>query len=285
MAESGISYFPGDDPEMAAASKLARQTFRFFWREASWERRRIIPAYYMMAVKGAFSDPPEVRAENPNGLEVEHMWVSDVNFDGSKITGTLLNNPGSLKSLSEGDPVTLAPKQVSDWMYADDVAYGAFTVQLLRSRMSSAERKQHDAAWGLEFGDHDIIHVVPPEHLGDKPAKPKKFLGLFGKSATKQPQDYKAAALVEHPMSVAMSESLKEQLQQNPSFLTDADEDGFTFLHSLSMAGSYDCVKVLLEAGADVNTLTRNGKTAYALAKILGWGKVMKLLQSAGAQA
>src|SRR5687768_4780665 len=163
-SEQTVFYTPGDDPAMEQASAKARETFRFFWREMAWERRRIIPACDMSAVKAAFADPPEVRARNPGGLEVEHMWISEVDFDGQQIYGTLLNSPDSLQSFQEGDQVEIPMQQLSDWMYVvSGEVCGGFTVDLMRSRMGKAERAQHDQAWGLDFGEVGIVNVVPPE--------------------------------------------------------------------------------------------------------------------------
>jgi uncharacterized protein YegJ (DUF2314 family) len=49
--------FDDSDPEMQRAYESARATFRYFWREVAWERRRIIPALSLAAVKAPFSDP------------------------------------------------------------------------------------------------------------------------------------------------------------------------------------------------------------------------------------
>jgi uncharacterized protein YegJ (DUF2314 family) len=45
--------FLADDggPEMQRAYEQARDTFRYFWREIAWDRRRIVPALEMAAVK------------------------------------------------------------------------------------------------------------------------------------------------------------------------------------------------------------------------------------------
>ena len=84
-SESPIFKSPGEDAEMEQAAAKARQTFRFFWREMAWEQRRIVPGLELAAVKGAFSDPLEIRAENPGGFEVEHMWLLEVDFDGRQL--------------------------------------------------------------------------------------------------------------------------------------------------------------------------------------------------------
>ncbi|MBW3598820.1 MAG: DUF2314 domain-containing protein, partial [Planctomycetes bacterium] len=246
---------------MEQAAAKARQTFRFFWREMAWEQRRIIPGLELAAVKASFSDPPEIRAKNPEGLEVEHMWLLEVDFDGRKVQGTLINSPHSLKSVQEGDRVTITGKQIFDWMYviAGDV-YGGFTVDVLRSRMGTGERKQHDQAWGFDFGEAGIVNLVPPDYVGEASPKRKGFLSRFS-SAKPAPQDYAKVAATEHPMSVNMRESLDQTLSQNPALLHEADDRGYTFLHQLSLAGSWDGVDVCLKHGADPNKAAPNGMT------------------------
>lgn len=280
--EGGAYLTPGDDPEMVQASEKARQTFRYFWREMSWERRRIIPGLELAAVKAAFSDPPEVQAQNPDGLEVEQMWLIDVDFDGRLLKGTLINTPISLKTFNEGDEVSIPGKQITDWMYviAGEV-YGGFTIDLMRSRMSSGERRQHDQAWGFDFGDVGMVDLVPPTYIGEAPRKKGFFAGLFGKKA--EPQDYAAVGANEHPMSANMRSSFEEAIKENPEMLNQRDDrNGFTFLHQLALGGSLDGVDVCLKNGADPREKGNNGLTPYQLAKSLGWKRVMKRLEEVG---
>ena len=281
-SESPIFISPGEDPEMEQAAVKARQTFRFFWREMAWEQRRIVPGLDLAAVKASFSDPPEIRAQNPDGLEVEHMWLLEVDFDGRELQGTLINSPHSLQSFSEGERVTLAGKQVCDWMYViGNHVYGGFTVDLLRSRMEKGERKQHDRAWGFDFGDVGVVNFVPPEYIGEAPAKKKGLLSRFGGSEA-APQDYATVVATEHPMSVNMRESLEQTLIENSNLIHEPDDRGFRFLHQLSLAGSVDGVDVCLKHGADPKKPASNGMTPFALAKVLGWKRVMARLQQAG---
>ncbi|NLS97710.1 MAG: DUF2314 domain-containing protein [Planctomycetaceae bacterium] len=266
--------------EKAAAS--ARQTFRFFWREMSWERRRIVPGLELAAVKASFSDPPAIRAQNPDGLDVEHMWLMEVDFDGRQLQGSLINSPESLRSVKEGDRVAVAGKQICDWIYAiAGNVYGGFTVDLMRSRMGKGERRQHDQAWGFDFGEVGIVNLVPPEYIGEAPAKKKGLLSYFGGSKS-APQDYAAVAATEHPMSVNMRASLDRTLTEKPGFVHDTDDRGFSILHQLALAGSLDGVDVCLKHGADPKKPAQNGMTPLALAKSLGWQKVMARLQQAG---
>jgi uncharacterized protein YegJ (DUF2314 family) len=254
---SKVFMFDNSDPEMQRAYENARANFRYFWREVAWERRRIVPALDLAGVKAPFSDGEQAKGGSDTP-EVEHMWLSEVDFDGQFVSGVLLNSPNWLKTVKEGDPARIRLAEISDWMYViRGEVFGAFTVNLLRSRMGRQERQEHDAAWGLKFGDPNKIRVVPERNKGGGFLK-----NWFGS----QPVDND-----EHPMSEGMAENLKEQLSKNPSLLSSKDDRGWTFLHQEALAGNAGTVRVLLAAGADRNAVTSNGMTPLALAQSLGW--------------
>src|SRR5207245_3145068 len=99
---SRVFLFDNSDPEMQRAYESARATFRYFWREVAWERRRIVPALDLAAVKAPFSDG-ESAQRSKDTPDVEHMWLSEVDFDGRFVSGVLLNAPNWLKTVKEGD--------------------------------------------------------------------------------------------------------------------------------------------------------------------------------------
>src|SRR5688500_14663308 len=109
---SKVFWFKNDAPEMQRAYANARKTFRYFWRELSWERRRIVPALDLACVKAPFSDSDDEDAA------VEQMWLSEIDFDGRTVSGVLLNSPNELESVSEGDSVRILLTDITDWMYA-----------------------------------------------------------------------------------------------------------------------------------------------------------------------
>jgi uncharacterized protein YegJ (DUF2314 family) len=273
---SPVVYADGEDPEMNRAMERARQTFRFFWREMAWERRRIIPGLDVACVKFAFADPPgEPTGGKPS---VEQMWVNEIDFDGLQVSGTLINEPNWLVSVKEGDHVEMPLGRVNDWMYAiEGRVYGAYTVNLLRSRMGRSERAQHDSAWGLDFGDPNQIQLIPESWLGKKPAG---LLGRWFGSGASEPQDPEELAAREHPMALNMTPSLEEHLKQDSSSVSAADDKGLTLLHQLAMAGAAQGVALLLRYGADPNAKTKRGLTAAQLAQTLGWENVLAVLRS-----
>jgi hypothetical protein len=186
------------------------------------------------------------------------MWLGEVDFDGRFVSGVLLNAPNWLKTVKAGDSVRVPLDQITDWMYAifGDV-YGAYTVNLKRSRMNQRERAEHDGAWGLNFGDPHRICAVP---------EPKKPGG---------PSDTDTQ---EHPLSEGAAASLRDQLVKDPSVVRAKDDRGWTLLHHQALAGSAATVTVLLECGADTNAVTDHGMTPLQLARSLGWEKVVALL-------
>ena len=261
---SKVFMFDNSDPEMQRAYENARATFRYFWREATWERRRIVPALDLACVKAPFTDGPQGPRREDGNPQVEHMWLSEVDFDGKAVSGVLLNSPNWLKSVKEGDQARIPLGQISDWMYAiRGEVFGAYTVNLIRSRMERQEMREHDQAWGLNFGDPKKIRLAPE-------AKPEG--GFLKRWFAKKPDSD------EHPASDGMAAKLKEQLAQNPSLLSAKDDKGWTFLHQEAAAGNVATIKVLLEAGADRTLQTNHGMTPLQLAKSLGWDKAAALL-------
>ncbi len=274
MSQSPVTMVDSADPAMQEAYRQARQSFRYFYRELCWERRRIVPGLTLACVKIIFDDPV------PHKQGAELMWCDEVFFDGQKVKAKLLNEPSWLKSFREGQAVSVAPKELADWMYViGERVYGAFSVQVLRARMSRSERKQHDEAWGLDFGDPSQVHIMPPEFLRPKPGFVAKLLGGGLKPLTQEELEAN-----EHPMAVNMSSSLIEAITQNPTMISDTDDDGFTFLHQMAFAGTANGCEILLKHGANPNATAANGMTPLRLAKALGWKKVVEVLTKHGAK-
>lgn len=272
MSENKIFFADAADPEMSKAYKKAQETFKYFWREQSWEYRRIIPALSVSCVKVAFSQ------EDPSSDSpiVEHMWINDINFDGDLIKGYLINKPNKLTNVEVGDYVEIPVNEISDWLFAmpqrakktkglsklfsssseslPPKAYGGFTIQKMRSDMSPAERKAHDNAWQMDFGDFNDIEIVYEQK--------------------EHPEN-----LVEHPMSRNMKEELVKFVSENPDEITGQDINGYSMLHAETIAGNLSSVEVILAAGGDKNLKTKSGKTALDFARQLNWEHIIPVLE------
>jgi len=146
--------------------------------------------------------------------------------------------------------------QISDWLFTSaGKTYGGFTIQALRSGMEEQERKEHDEAWGLDFGDYNDISIVFEQK--------------------KHPEN-----LVEHPMSINMRDKLAAFISEHPEQLSNADDAGYTILHREAVAGNRSSVEVLLQLGADKEVKTGKGDSALVLAKQVGWEQIIPLLEN-----
>ena len=243
-----VFYADGEDEAMLKTFEQARKSFRYFWRELYWERLRIAPALSFACVKVAFSQ------ELNGSTEVEHMWVNDIYFDGERVCGVLVNDPNVLSNVKNGEQVSVPLEQISDWMFAiEGKTYGGFSVQAMRKAMSESERAEHDEAWGLNFGDPDVVLVAYEQQ--------------------EHPQN-----LTEHPMSVNTKKNFEEFLRGYPDEITRTDDEGYTMLHHEAIAGNLTRLELLLAKGADKNAKNIHGKTALDYARALGWDHVAEAL-------
>ncbi len=254
-----LVFLDSASPEMQNAAESAQETFRFYWREMTWERRRIVPGLEVTAVKvgladkgGGFVSKMLGKSTSAKRDEREYMWLGEIDFDGYRVKGTLQNEPNNIKGYRLGQQVDVALAEISDWLYAiGDTAYGGFTVDLIRQTMDADARTAHDAAWGLDFGAAGSVSLTP---FDDDEA--------------------------EHPMSENMGPQLEEALAANPSFATEASPDGSTLLHDMALGGSLASVDILLRHGADPTLTRADGATPLALAKVMNWPQVVRRLEA-----
>jgi uncharacterized protein YegJ (DUF2314 family) len=117
------------DPEMEKAIATAPQTVQQFITALKSPK----PSQTGFSIKKGFVD---------RGM-TEHMWLTDVTFDGTNFHGTLNNDPVDVKNVKMGQAVVVLPKDISDWMYLDDSKLiGGYTVRVLYNRETPAGKKQ-----------------------------------------------------------------------------------------------------------------------------------------------
>jgi uncharacterized protein YegJ (DUF2314 family) len=127
-----------DDPQMNAAIATARETVGTF--TAALRKPR--PGQRSFSVK--------MRVEDRK--HVEHMWLDEVTFDGTRFHGVINNEPDLVKNVKTGDPASVEASQISDWMFVDNgKLVGGYSVRLLRERMSPKERAEFDRSAGFKI--------------------------------------------------------------------------------------------------------------------------------------
>lgn len=239
--ESPVTYHDGDDPEIAEASRRARESFKYFWKEASLDFNRVIPAVEIATVKVPFNDGPK----DPEST-IEHMWLIDLDFDGEVIRGVLMNSPNKLKSVKAGDTVEVKVNEITDWIcVSSGEVYGGYTVQVARKRMGEAERNEFDTAWGLDFPPPGEV-VLPPNPS---------------------------------PFEAVLARKLEADLGRNAKLLSYQDDDGRTLLHRNALYGQSLLVEVLIKAGADPTIKCNRGWTAVDYARAAQWENIVEQLK------
>lgn len=120
-----------DDPQMNAAIETARKSVDTFIAVLKSPK----PGQIEFSVKMEFID----------GEDSEHMWLTPVSFDGKNFQGTVSNDPRDVRTVKLGQKVSVAPDQISDWMYIDNgKLVGGFTSRVLRDKLTPDERAEFD---------------------------------------------------------------------------------------------------------------------------------------------
>ena len=126
-----VIHFQEDDPKMNAAIDKARATVNTFITALNTHKL----GQSGLAIKMMFKD----------GTNIEHMWVGHVSYDGSKFHGTVSNDPENVKTVKMGQKASVAPSEISDWMYIDNKKLvGGYTLRAMRDAMEPAERAELD---------------------------------------------------------------------------------------------------------------------------------------------
>ena len=152
------------------------------------------------------------------------MCINNVDFDGTIITGELVNEPKRLTNIEKGDIVSKKVSDIMDWMiFFIGKTYGRFTIQVVRSKMNDTERRNLDKEWGLDFGDYNEV--------------------LLAYEQKKYPEN-----LIEHPLRKNMADRTRKFLREKPSELKTIDENGLSILHQEAIAGNKTNIEILLKS-------------------------------------
>lgn len=119
---------PENDIEMAEAIKKAQSTVDKFIKNLNnkKENQRLFT----------------VKIKIIENEEVEHIWITDVEYKEGKFSGKINNQPVFIKSLQYGQKIEATKKEISDWMFVEnDKLVGGYTVRLLIRRMPEKQRE------------------------------------------------------------------------------------------------------------------------------------------------
>jgi uncharacterized protein YegJ (DUF2314 family) len=87
----------------------------------------------------------EVKKPFLQGEEMEHLWLSDVRFVGNRFVGRVDNRPKKIQGVKLGQMVSVAPNEISDWLYIDNgKLVGGYTVRVHYSELSPEQKQVFD---------------------------------------------------------------------------------------------------------------------------------------------
>jgi uncharacterized protein YegJ (DUF2314 family) len=82
----------------------------------------------------------QVKAPIKDRDDVEHMWLDEVVFQDGKVTGNLTGTPKLVSNVKEGQKLTIAAEDITDWMYLKNKKmYGNYTMRALFPQMPPDE--------------------------------------------------------------------------------------------------------------------------------------------------
>jgi len=127
-----------DDATMAAAIRKARLTVQEFIAALNAPQ----PGDSGYAVKKPFV---------VGRTGAEHLWLNEVTYDGKLFHGKVNNDPVHVTGVALGDPATVSPSELSDWMLVrKGRLVGGQTIRALYDLTSPAGRKKFEAETGLQ---------------------------------------------------------------------------------------------------------------------------------------
>jgi uncharacterized protein YegJ (DUF2314 family) len=139
--ENSVYRLDAEDKEMLEATELAKKTFSEFEAAIKSDNPDFKNFTLKKSFKSAFGD--------------EHIWIKYIIADSKKnrYVGIVGIQPMFTEEVKYDDIVEIKPYEITDWMYFDknNVVKGAYTLRLLRKRMSEKERKLFDKESGYIF--------------------------------------------------------------------------------------------------------------------------------------
>lgn len=138
--ENSVYNLDNDDKEMLHAIEIAKSTFSEFEKAITSKN----PNFKNFSLKKAYKSP----------YGYEQIWIAFVvkRPNSTRYVGIIGNEPQFTKEVKFDDIVELETEEVTDWMYLDNhIVRGAYTLHVLRDRMSPDARKAFDAESGFVF--------------------------------------------------------------------------------------------------------------------------------------
>jgi uncharacterized protein YegJ (DUF2314 family) len=136
-SKSGYAKVSDSDKQMDRAVENAQRTLGFFMAALRAKKN----GDTVFEIKKGFID----------GDKVEHLWIKRVTYDGKNFHGEIDNRPNEVSNVHLGEHVTVAPRDVTDWMFLKDgKLVGGYTTRVLYARLSPEDKAEFDKHAGFK---------------------------------------------------------------------------------------------------------------------------------------
>jgi len=127
----GYAQVSDDDKQMDRAVESAQKSLGFFMAALRAKKN----GDTVFEIKKGFID----------GDKVEHLWIREVTYDGKNFHGKIDNRPLEVSNVHLGQRVSVAPQDVTDWMFLKDgKLIGGYTTRVLYARLSPEDKAEFD---------------------------------------------------------------------------------------------------------------------------------------------
>ena len=123
---------------VAIEAKLSR------WRKAVEQARKTV-GEFIKALQHPAAGQTDFEVKKPfvEGNDVEHIWLSDIEFAGGHFKGKVDNAPMKIHGLKIGQVVSVNPDEISDWAYVDNgKLVGGYTIRAHYEALTPAQKKE-----------------------------------------------------------------------------------------------------------------------------------------------
>jgi len=125
-------------------------------RQAVAQARKTLPVF-IAALQHPTRGQHDFEVKKPfvkNG-DVEHIWLSDVEYSGHRFHGIVDNHPWKIKGLKFGEHVSVNPNEISDWVFVDHGKLkGGYTIRCLARNLSPEKRKEFENETKVKIAAH-----------------------------------------------------------------------------------------------------------------------------------
>lgn len=225
--EPDLVYVPDEDERMAWAIEKAGLTIHYFENSL----KNPLPQQQYFSVKAKIVD----------GDEVEHIWLTDPEFDqDGNLFGVVGNEPVNVKTVSLGQQIGIDRSLISDWMIIEDGRLiGGYTIRAIREGIEPAERKSFDESIGIyvdEGVDHFKVDFNTPE--GAILSLEEAFTEKNLQKAAACKDFYQEAKLMLDKMEFETDEEMIRNMAEvlEASFIQHMEESGMPDFSSLTSA-------------------------------------------------